>query len=94
MLAGELQRWPEVGIRPMFGMRAVYGGRVIFAMLPDKRALENPKAIAYKRFDVQGKGDDKWRLFELENEELIGSALVHLDRAYTKAAEAIRKAST
>ena len=94
MLARELLRWPEVSIRPMFGMRAVYRGKVVFAMLPDKRALENPKAIAYKRFEVQSKDDDKWKLFELENEEHIGSALVHLDRAYTKAAGSMRKEST
>ena len=90
MLARELLRWPDVSIRPMFGMRAIYGRKVVFAMLPDKRALENPKAIAYKRFEVQGKDDQKWKLFELENEEQIGSALVHLDRAYTKAAGSTR----
>jgi hypothetical protein len=74
----------------MFGMRAVYRGQVVFAMLPDKRALENPKAIAYKRFDVQGKDDEKWKLFELESEEHIAGALVHLDRAYRKAVGSTR----
>src|SRR5579864_5606130 len=85
LLARELRRWPDVSIRPMFGMRAVYRRKVVFAMLPDKRALENPKAIAYKRFEVEGKDDEKWKLFELENDEHIASALVHLDRAYRKA---------
>jgi hypothetical protein len=93
MLARELLRWPDVSMRPMFGMRAVYRGKVVFAMLPDKRALENPKAIAYKRFEVQSK-DEKWKLFELESEEHIGSALAHLERAYTKAAGPTRKEST
>jgi hypothetical protein len=32
------------------------------------------------------KDDEKWKLVELENEEHIGNALVHLERAYTKAA--------
>jgi len=85
MLARELLCWPDVSIRPMFGMRAVYRGKVVFAMLPDKRALENPKAIAYKRFEVQGKDDEKWKLFELENEQHIGRALVHLNRSYAEA---------
>jgi hypothetical protein len=90
LLAGELLRWPDVSMRPMFGMRAVYRGKVVFAMLPDKRALENPKAIAYKRFEVQRKDDEKWKLFELESEEHIASALVHLDRAYSKAVGSTR----
>jgi hypothetical protein len=91
MLARELLRWPDVSMRPMFGMRAVYRRNVAFAMLPDKRALENPRAIAYKRFEVQSKEDEKWKLFELENEEHVGRALVHLDKAYRKAVGAIRK---
>ena len=94
MLARELLRWPDVSMRSMFGMRAVYRGKEVFAMLPDKRALENPNAIAYKRFEVQSKDDEKWKLFELENEEHIGSALVYLDRAYTKATGSMRKEST
>jgi hypothetical protein len=94
MLARELLRWPDVSMRPMFGMLGVYRGKVVFAMLPDKRALENPRAIAYKRFEAQSKDDEKWKLFELESEERIGSALAHLDRAYTKAAGSTRKEST
>jgi hypothetical protein len=90
MLARELLCWPDVSIRPMFGVRAVYRGNVVFAMLPDKRALENPKAIAYKRFEVQGKDDEKWKLFELENEQHIGRALVYLNRAYTEAVGSTR----
>ncbi len=94
MLAQELLRWPDVSVRPMFGMRAIYRGKVVFAMLPDKRALEDPNAIAYKRFEVQGKEGKKWKLFELENEQQVGSALVFLNRAYTKAAGSKRNEST
>ena len=39
MLARELLRWPDVSMRSMFGMRAVYRGKEVFAMLPDRRAL-------------------------------------------------------
>jgi hypothetical protein len=91
MLAQELLCWPDVNMRPMFGTRAVYRGKMVFAMLPDKRALENPKAIAYKPFDVQSKEGEKWKLFELENEEDIGRALAHLDKAYKKAVGSTRK---
>ena len=71
----------------MFGMRAFYRGAVVFAMLPDKRALENPKAIAYKLAgSAKKKEGEKWQLCELKNEHDIDTALARLGQAYTKAA--------
>jgi hypothetical protein len=78
LLAQELLRWPDVSARPMFGLRAFYRRAVIFAMLPDKRALESPKAIAYKL-------TDKWQPFELNSQRDIDQALACLNKAYTKA---------
>jgi hypothetical protein len=75
LLAQELMRWPDVSQRPMFGMRAFYRKTVIFSMLPDKRALERPRAIGYK----QG---GKWELFDLESEDDITAALACLNSAY------------
>ncbi len=43
LLAQELSRWPDVSMRPMFGLRAFYRGTVVFAMLPHKRGLESAK---------------------------------------------------
>ncbi len=63
----------------MFGLRAFYRASVIFAMLPDKRAFENPKTLAYK---LTG----KWQSFELNDQHDIDEALAHLNRAYAKAA--------
>jgi hypothetical protein len=92
LLAQELSRWPGVSMRPMFGLHAFYRGAVVFAMLPDKRALESAKAIAYKLpHGVQSKLSEKWKLFELENDSDIGRALVILDTAYRKAAGPARK---
>ncbi|MGA3239082.1 MAG: hypothetical protein ABSG03_22620 [Bryobacteraceae bacterium] len=89
LLAEELSRWPGVSMRPMFGLHAFYRGAVIFAMLPDKRALESAKAIAYKLpYGVQSKEPGKWKFFELENDRDIGEALVTLDKAYRMAAPA------
>ena len=86
LLAQELLRWPDVSARSMFGMRAFYRGAAVFAMLPDKRALENPKAIAYKLSDGTRKREgEKWQLCELKNEKDIGNALARLDTAYAKA---------
>jgi hypothetical protein len=74
-------------MRPMFGMHAFYRRTVVFAMLPDRRALENPRAIAYKLSSgVSRKEGEKWKLFEMENERDIGQALTHLEEAYRKAA--------
>ena len=88
LLAQELSRWPEVSMRPMFGLRAFYRGTVVFAMLPHKRALQSAKAIAYKLpSGAQSKQAGKWKLFELENDHDIGRALVILDKAYRKAVD-------
>jgi hypothetical protein len=88
LLAQELLDWPDVKVRPMFGLRAFYRGRVVFAMLPEKRALENPKAIAYKlTAATQTREGQQWQLFELEGERDIASALGCLERAYQSAAD-------
>jgi hypothetical protein len=42
LLERELMQWPDVSVRPMFGMHAVYHGAAIFAALPDKRAMRKP----------------------------------------------------
>src|SRR5260370_41958153 len=85
LLSQELLQWPDVSMRPMFGLRAFYRGTIVFAMLPDKRALESPGAIACKLpAGAQSKGG-KWQLFELEGAQDIGKALSHLDNAYQKA---------
>jgi hypothetical protein len=76
----------------MFGLRAFYRGTVVFAMLPDKRALESAKAIAYKLPSrAQSKEGGKWKLFELENDRDIGRALVTLDKAYREAVGRVTK---
>ncbi len=92
LLARELLQWPEVSSRPMFGLRAFYRGKIIFAMLPDKKALEKPNAIGYKLASPKlterpAKGQsEKWRLLELEDHQGIAEALPRLQEAYTRAA--------
>jgi hypothetical protein len=72
----------------MFGLLAFYRGAVVFAMLPDKRAFESPKAIAYKLADsAQRREGEKWQLFELKNEDDISNALARLNDAYTRAVD-------
>jgi hypothetical protein len=79
LLAEEISGWPDVSMRLMFGFRAVYRSGVIFAMLPDKRALESAGAIAYKE-------GGKWRLFEVGDGHGLAGALRAVGKAYEKAA--------
>ena len=81
LLAEELLGWPDASARPMFGMRAFYRRTVVFAMLPGKRALERPNAIAYKE-------GEEWKRFELEDERGIAAAMACLTKAYEKAGAA------
>jgi len=75
LLAEEVATWPEVSMKLMFGLRAVYRGGVVFAMLPDKRSLEVADAIAFKK-------GGKWVSFEVKGEEGISGALGVLEKAY------------
>ena len=87
MLERELLGWPGVSARPMFGMRSIYRGTAIFAMLPDRRALENPDAIACKLAGGPEKSEGpKWHLVELKNERDLAAALACLEKAYRSAA--------
>jgi hypothetical protein len=68
LLERELMQWPDVSVRPMFGMHAVYHGAAIFAALPDKRAMRSPRAIAYKLPPAaRNKQDKTWQVFEVES---------------------------
>jgi hypothetical protein len=80
MIGEELLTWPKVTMRRMFGMKAFYRGNAIFAMLPDKRAVERPNALAYKIMK-------KWNLFDLEDERAIPTALKSLAKAFEAADE-------
>lgn len=56
LLADECLRWPGVTSRKMFGMNALYRGGVIFAALPDKRALLSADSIIFKLQQPTEKG--------------------------------------
>jgi hypothetical protein len=48
MLGNELNTWPKVTTRPMFGLRGFYRGKKIFAALPVTRAIKNPNALIFR----------------------------------------------
>jgi hypothetical protein len=48
LLLEEVQTWPEVTTRPMFGFIGVYRGRKIFAALPRTRAMDAANSFILK----------------------------------------------
>jgi hypothetical protein len=89
LLAEQMKTWPDVKIGSMFGMTSIYRGKAIFALLPAKRGLEFPNAIAVKQDGpgkVPGKTEKhKWQSIIIENDHDLSAALKHLEEAYRKA---------
>jgi hypothetical protein len=83
LLEQEMMHWPGVKKSHIFGTRAFYHRKVMFAMLPDKRTLDSSTAISF----IASSKDDKnqlpnWQTFELKDRNLIKAALTSLEKAY------------
>ena len=101
LLGAELERWPGVRTKPMFGFASFYRGRNIFAALPKTRALHSANSIIFKlhraspqdlaklrrdpRAQVSGKGMKGWHALEVSSTADLKHALDWLDRAYRAA---------
>jgi hypothetical protein len=48
MLGQELQQWPKVTSRPMFGFQCFYRGKKIFAALPATRGINTPNSLMFR----------------------------------------------
>jgi hypothetical protein len=77
----EMMRWPGVTMGHIFGTRAFYHHKVMFAMLPDSRSLDSVTAISFINSSREEK--DNWQTFELADRSLIETALGSLKKAYT-----------
>jgi hypothetical protein len=86
LIDGEISQWPDVTARSMFGFRAYYRRRAIFALLPKTRALETPESIACKLPEGAREGK-KWISCETHGPETVHSTLALLERAYTAAGQ-------
>lgn len=100
-LASELATWPKVASKSFFGYDAFYRGDRIFALLPDKRGLDAPNAIAFKlpaskaRLLARARRDSRvslpeskqgtWLAFELNSAKDLKAALEWLQAAYQAA---------
>ena len=101
LLGAELERWPGVSTKPMFGFISFYRGRNIFAALPRTRAMNSANSIIFKlhraspqdleklrrdpRAAVSGKGMAGWQSLEVGSTADLKHALDWLDRAYRAA---------
>jgi len=101
LLGAELERWPGVSTKLMFGFVSFYRGRNIFAALPKTRAMNSANSIIFKlrraspqelaklrrdpRAKVSEKGMAGWQSFELASSADLKGALAWLDQAYRAA---------
>jgi hypothetical protein len=81
ILEQEMMRWPGVSMGHIFGTRAFYHHKVMFAMLPDSRSLDSVTAISFINSSREEKNN--WQTFELGDRSLIATALMSLKKAYT-----------
>jgi hypothetical protein len=100
-LAADLESWPQVSLRPMFGLTACYRQDKIFAVLPKTRGMDSPNSLAFKlpsadpRLLVRIRKDSRigftemqkarWFTFELGCDADLHDALEWLGRAYEAA---------
>jgi hypothetical protein len=101
LLGAELERWPGVSTKPMFGFVSFYRGRYIFAALPRTRAMHSASSIIFKlrrasrqeleklrrdpRAKISEKGMAGWQSLEVGSTADLKHALDWLDRAYRAA---------
>ncbi len=97
----ELRSWPDVTLRPMFGLFGVYRRDKIFAVLPRTRTMDAPNSIGFKipssgarlvaraRKDVRVHfpegGHPRWLSFELSSATDLRDAMDWLNQAYEEA---------
>jgi hypothetical protein len=82
ILGGHLMQWPGVKMNHVFGTRAFYHRKVMFAMLPDRRSVESSTAISFiAPRDDEPRREADWHTFELTDCNIKG-ALVLLEKAY------------
>jgi len=81
-LEQEMMHWTGVKMSHIFGTRAFYHRKVMFAMLPDQRSLDSSTAISF-RAPLRGSNEEPgWQSFELSGRYLLDTALSLLDQAY------------
>ena len=101
-LDAEVNGWPRISTRPMFGFTALYRGKKIFAILPRTRGMGSPNSLAFRlenagprlltklqketRISTTVMRATRWFVFEMASARDLQEALRWLNRAYEAAA--------
>ncbi len=101
MLGAELETFPEVSARPMFGLLGYYRDGVIFAALPKTKALGSPNSLIFKlnaaprtvfermkkdaRITISSHGMKGWHSLEIASDADIAGAQRWLIEAWRHA---------
>ncbi len=104
LLMDELRSWPEVTVKPMFGMQGAWRGRRMFAAAPRTRAPGSPQNIMFKLRGAPAKVLERahrdprirldpatkqcWASFALASDHDLHDVLVWLEQAWRLAAAA------
>lgn len=78
VLAAEVETWPAVTARPMFGFTALYRRKRIFAVVPRTRGMETPNSLAFKLLAPSPR-----MMTRLRNEQRVRSTVMHKSRWFT-----------
>lgn len=106
MLAAELNSWPGITTKTMFGFLFFYRRAVVFAGLPRTRGFDSPCSLVFKfnpmpralwkraqadpRMDAKG-ASRGWFSFELHSESDLRGALFWLSQSYEAAGKGTRR---
>jgi hypothetical protein len=100
MLAEEVEQWPGVTTKPMFGMTGFYRGQTIFAAVPKSRAIGSSNSVIFKlhegskwreaaatesRINQENMDTHKWFPFEISSEADLRDVLLWFERAFQSA---------
>ena len=96
MLGAELENWPKVSSKPMFGMTAYYTGEQIFAVLPKTKSFGASNGIGFRFEEISDKLAQElkkdarvisnpigkqWITFVIEEPKDVNAAIGYLMRA-------------
>ena len=106
-LAEEVASWPQVTLRPMFGLLGAYRGGMIFAALPRTRTMDPPNSVAFKlpmankRLRAKAQSDQRihfadmarasWLTFAISSDADVNPVLEWLGHAYEAASPQQKK---
>ena len=96
LLKTEVSGWPQVSMKPMFGMLGVFRRAKIFAALPVSRAIGTPNSVSFRFHPLPPDLNERaakeprflpgthWHSFEVRSTGDLRDALWWLNQAYER----------